>query len=161
MDSKYNAGDFLIDYATMRLYTPQSYAGVEPDANFTIVPFADQYVRVKFGSYIVGKRCQKDVAVVIEAPAIQFNDTETIVYGASRVKSLGDLAGKYAGTIDTSKAVRLSELHIGSDVEGYHNDNLTVLSVGSNKMLRKLDIQNCPNLKQAVELSQCENIEEI
>lgn len=31
MDSKYNAGDFLIDYATMRLYTPQSYAGVEPD----------------------------------------------------------------------------------------------------------------------------------
>ncbi|WP_303140931.1 CotH kinase family protein [uncultured Parabacteroides sp.] len=161
MDSKYNAGDFLIDYATMRLYTPQSYAGVEPDANFTIVPFADQYVRVKFGSYIVGKRCQKDVAVVIEAPAIQFNDTETIVYGASRVKSLGDLAGKYAGTIDMSKAVRLSELHIGSDVEGYHNDNLTVLSVGSNKMLRKLDIQNCPNLKQAVELSQCENIEEI
>lgn len=161
MDSKYNAGDFLTDYATMRLYTPQSYAGVEPDANFTIVPFADQYVRVKFGSYIVGKRCQKDVAVVIEAPAIQFNDTETIVYGASRVKSLGDLAGKYAGTIDMSKAVRLSELHIGSDVEGYHNDNLTVLSVGSNKMLRKLDIQNCPNLKQAVELSQCENIEEI
>ncbi len=161
MDSKYNAGDFLTDYATMRLYTPQSYAGVEPDANFTIVPFADQYVRVKFGSYIIGKRCKKDVPVTIEAPEIQFNDTETIIYGASRVKSLGDLAGKYAGTIDMSKAVRLSELHIGSAVEGYHNDNLTVLSVGANKMLRTLDIQNCPNLVQPVELSQCENIEEV
>lgn len=161
MDSKYNAGDFLTDYATMRLYTPQSYAGVEPDADFTIVPFADQYVRVKYGSYIIGKRCKKDVPVTIEAPAIQFNDTETIIYGASRVKSLGDLAGKYAGTIDMSKAVRLSELHIGSGVEGYHNDNLTILSVGANKMLRTLDIRNCPNLTQPVELSQCENIEEV
>lgn len=161
MDSKYNAGDFLTDYATMRLYTPQSYAGVEPDADFTIVPFADQYVRVKYGSYIIGKRCKKDVPVTIEAPAIQFNDTETIIYGASRVKSLGDLAGKYAGTIDMSKAIRLSELHIGSGVEGYHNDNLTILSVGANKMLRTLDIQNCPNLIQPVELSQCENIEEV
>lgn len=161
MDSKYNAADFLTDYATMRLYTPQVWAGVEPNADFTITPFADQYVRVKYGSYVLAERCKKDVPVTISAPAIQFNDTETIVYGASRIKSLGDLSGKYAGTIDMSKAVRLSELHIGCDVEGYHNDNLTVLSVGSNRMLRKLDIQNCPNLKQPIDVSGCENIKEL
>lgn len=161
MDSKYTAGDFLSDYATLRLYTPTNFAGVPPSANFNIVPFADEYVRVKYGSYIVGQRCTKDELANIIAPEIQFNDTETIVYGASRIKSLGDLSGMYAGTIDVSKATRLSELLIGSSAEGYHNDNLTVLAVGANKMLRKLDIRNCPNLTQAVDLSGCENIEEV
>lgn len=161
MDSKYTAGDFLSDYATLRLYTPTNFAGVPPSANFNIVPFADEYVRVKYGSYTVGQRCTKDELANIIAPEIQFNDTETIVYGASRIKSLGDLSGMYAGTIDVSKATRLSELLIGSSAEGYHNDNLTVLAVGANKMLRKLDIRNCPNLTQAVDLSGCENIEEV
>lgn len=161
MDSKYTAGDFLSDYATLRLYTPTDFAGVTPSANFNITPFADEYVRVKYGSYVVGQRCTKDEVADIVAPDIQFNDTETIVYGASRIKSLGNLSGMYAGTVDVSKATRLSELLIGSDAEGYHNDNLTVLSVGSNKMFRKLDIRNCPNLTQAVDLSGCENIEEV
>ena len=161
MDSKYTAGDFLSDFATLRLYTPANWGGVAPSANFTMVPFANSYVRIKYGSYIVGQRCEKNAVVNIQAPAIQFNDTETIVYGASRIKSLGDLSGMYAGSVDVSKATRLSELIIGSSAEGYHNDNLTVLAVGSNKMLRKLDIRNCPNLKQAVDLSGCENIEEV
>lgn len=161
MDSKYTAGEFLSDYVTMRLYTPASYAGVEPDANFRIVPFADQYVRVKYGSYMVGQRSYKDREILLEAPAIQFNDTETIIYGASGLKSLGDLSGKYAGTIDVSKAVKLKELQIGSGVEGYQNTNLTTLSVGNNKMLRTLDVRNCPNLRQAVDLSGCENLERI
>lgn len=161
MDSKYTAGDFLSDYATLRLYTPTDFAGVTPSANFSIIPFADEYVRVKYGSYMVGQRCTKDEPANIVAPDIRFNDTETIVYGASRIKSLGDLSGMYAGTVDVSKATRLSELLIGSGTEGYHNDNLTVLAVGANKMLRKLDIRNCPNLIQSVDLSGCENIEEV
>lgn len=161
MDSKYTAGDFLSDYITMRLYTPTDYAGVTPDADFRIMPFSDQYVRVKYGSYVMGQRSYKDKEVVIAAPDIRFNDTETIIYGASGIKSLGDLSGKYAGTIDVSKAVRLKELRIGSGAEGYRNTNLTVLSVGNNKMLRMLDIRNCPNLHQALDLSGCENIERI
>lgn len=161
MDSKYNAGDFLSDYATMRLYTPARWEGVRPDADFTIVPFADQYVRVKYGSYSIALRGKKDVPVTIAAPAIQFNDTETIIYGASRLKSLGSLAGKYAGTIDVSKAARLTELLIGSGEEGFRNTNLTVLSVGANKMLRTVDVRNCPNLRQPLDLSGCMNLEKV
>ena len=67
----------------------------------------------------------------------------------------------YAGTIDVSKATRLSELLIGSGMSGYQNTNLTVLSIGTNNMLRKLDIRNCPNLRQAVDISGCENMEEV
>lgn len=161
MDSKYTAGDFLSDFATLRLYTPATWTGVEPNANFTITPFADQYTRVKYGSYIVGSRGKKGVPMTIAAPNIVFNDTETIIYGASRIKSLGDLSGLYAGTIDVSKAIRLVELLIGSGVEGYHNDNLTVLAVGANRMLRRLDTRNCPNLRQPIDLSGCDSIEHV
>jgi hypothetical protein len=161
IDSKYTAGSFLSDFATLRLYTPREWTGVSPSANMTIIPYADQYTRVKYGSYMVGQRTYKDVPVLIEAPDIVFNDTETIIYGASRVKSLGDMSGLYAGTIDVSKATRLSELLIGSGVSGYKNTNLTVLSIGTNNMLRKLDIRNCPNLRQAVDISGCENMEEV
>ena len=161
IDSKYTAGSFVSDFATLRLYTPREWTGVSPSANMTIIPYADQYTRVKYGSYMVGQRTYKDVPVLIEAPDIVFNDTETIIYGASRVKSLGDMSGLYAGTIDVSKASRLSELLIGSGVSGYQNTNLTVLSIGTNNMLRKLDIRNCPNLRQAVDISGCENMEEV
>ena len=161
IDSKYTAGSFLSDFATLRLYTPREWTGVSPSANMTIIPYADQYTRVKYGSYMVGQRTYKDVPVLIEAPDIVFNDTETIIYGASRVKSLGDMSGLYAGTIDVSKATRLSELLIGSGVSGYQNTTLTVLSIGTNNMLRKLDIRNCPNLRQAVDISGCENMEEV
>lgn len=161
IDSKYTAGSFLSDFATLRLYTPREWTGVSPSANMTIIPYADQYTRVKYGSYMVGQRTYKDVPVLIEAPDIVFNDTETIIYGASRVKSLGDMSGLYAGTIDVSKATRLSELLIGSGMSGYQNTNLTVLSIGTNNMLRKLDIRNCPNLRQAVDISGCENMEEV
>lgn len=161
IDSKYIAGDYKNDYVTMRLYTPVQWDGVAPDANFTIVPYLDEYVRVKYGSYLTGKRGYKDVPVTIQAPAIQFNDTETIVYGASGIKSLGDLSGKYPGTVDISKATKLVELVAGSAEEGYSNTNLTVLSIGNNKLFRKLDIRNCPMLTQPVDVSGCENIEEI
>ena len=56
---------------------------------------------------------------------------------------------------------KLVELVIGSGAEGYQNTNMEVLSVGANNLLRKLDIRNCPNLKQAIDLALCTNIREI
>ncbi len=161
IDSKYSGGDYQGDYITMRLYTPSSYAGVIPDADFTITPYADQYTRVKFGSYIIGERSTRNIPVTIVAPEIVFNDTETIIYGASRITSIGDLSNKYAGTIDLSKATKLTEIIVGSGAAGYQNTNLTVFSVGTNDMLKHLDIRNCPNLTQSIDLSGCANIKEV
>ena len=67
----------------------------------------------------------------------------------------------YPGSVDVSKMTKLVELVIGSEAEGYQNTNMEVLSVGANNLLRKLDIRNCPNLKQAIDLAQCTNIREI
>ena len=161
MDSKYIAGDYKNDFATLRLYTPSEWEGVEPNADMTITSYAGQYVNVQYGSYTVGTRSQKNVPVHIKVPAIQFNDTETIIFGAGQISSLGDISSLYPGSVDVSKMTKLVELIIGSGAEGYRNTNMEVLSVGANNLLRKLDIRNCPNLKQAIDLALCSNIREI
>lgn len=161
MDSKYIAGDYKNDFATLRLYTPSEWEGVEPNADMTITSYAGQYVNVQYGSYTVGTRSQKNIPVHIKAPAIQFNDTETIIFGAGQISSLGDISSLYPGSVDVSKMTKLVELIIGSGAEGYRNTNMEVLSVGANNLLRKLDIRNCPNLKQAIDLALRSNIREI
>lgn len=161
IDSKYVAGDFKNDYVTMRLYTPNVWHGVKPNADFTLTPGGDVYVAVKYGSYIISRRGHKGVPVVIKAPEIAFNDTETIVYGAAYIGSLGDLSGMYPGTVDISKATKLTELIVGSGAVGYQNSNLTVLAIGNNTLFRRLNVMNCNKLTQPIDVSGCENIEEI
>lgn len=161
MDSRYIAADYKDNYATFRLYTPSSWSGVRPSADFEITPYASQYVSVKFGSYLVRERGEYNQPTTITAPDIVFNDTETIIYGASRLSSIGDISNKYAGTVDVSKATQLKELIVGSNKSGYRNTNLHNVSVGNNKLLRKIDVSNCPNLTQALELSECDAIEEV
>lgn len=160
MDSKYTAADFRSNYLTLRLYTPAIWEEVEPDASITVTPYADQYTHIKYGSYDVYQRSHSGVATTITPPAITFNDTETIIYGASRITSIGDLAPLYAGTIDVSKAVKLTQLKIGHG-GNYSNTNLKSLTLGNNTMLQSLDIRNCPALTGALDVSGCTNIKVI
>ena len=99
-------------------------------------------------------------AVLIEAPTSCLMTRDDHLWGEP-----GKVTGGYVGVVRRYdrriQASRLSELLIGSGVSGYQNTNLTVLSIGTNNMLRKLDIRNCPNLRQAVDISGCENMEEV
>lgn len=160
MDSKYTASAYKSDYMTLRLYTPSTWQEVEPNATINVVPYADQYVKIKYGSYYAYERGKSGVTSSIVPPNITFNDTETILYGASQVTSVGDLAPLYAGTIDVSSATKLSELKIGHG-GNYSNTNLKNLTLGNNTLLQKLDIRNCPNLTGALDISGCSNIKEI
>jgi hypothetical protein len=161
VDSKYLASDYKTDYVTMRLYTPSSWVGVKPNGDFEFTPFTDQYLSVKYDSYLSSVRAKANEKTTVSAPDIVFNDTVTTIYGAGRLSSLGDLSAKYAGTVDISNATQLTELIVGSSVSGYSNTNLKSVSVGNNKLLRKIDVRNCPNLTQALDVSQCDAIEEI
>lgn len=160
VNSKYGVNSYMSDYITMRLYTPENVA-VEPNADFTITTCSDQYVRIKYGSKTNYGICTHNVPTVIEAPNDTFNDTETIIYGASRIISVGDLSDKYARSIDLSKASKLTEAIIGSDVEGYSNSTLDSINITSNPMLQKIYVQNCPNLTGTLNVSNCPIIKEI
>lgn len=162
MDSKFQAGSSLSDYITFRTYTPAQWSGVEPNADITVSAFASMYATVRWGSVTKSERMSEGETVTVKAPTdTKFNDTETIIYNASMIKSIGDLSALYVGTVDVSKATNITELIIGSSVAGYKNQNFNVLSLGNNAKLRKLDIQNCPNYTANIDVSGCENIEEV
>lgn len=162
MDSKFQAGSSLSDYITFRTYTPSVWAGVEPKADITIGAFSAMYGTIRWGSVTKSERIREGEVKTITAPAgIKFNDTETIIYNASMIKTIGDLSALYVGTVDVSKATNITELIIGSSKAGYQNRNFSVLSLGNNAKLRKLDIQNCPNYTTSIDVSGCENIEEV
>lgn len=162
LDSKFLAGSILSDTAVFRTYTPTVWTGVQPCADISLTSFNAMYFNVKWGSVTRSQRVGfKETFKMVAPTGMTFNDTETIIYGASLITSLGDLSALYPGSVDVAKMTRLKELIIGSTVEGYQNSNMTVLYVGNNRMLRLLNIANCPSYTQPIDVSGCDNIEEI
>ena len=152
LDSKYNAGDALTDVVTLRGYAKD---------DITVTPYADIYATVKYGSYLVQQRANRNVAYTLACPLSNVNDTEIYIYSASQLQSIGDLSGLMVGYADFSMATRLQSLKVGDAADSYSNGNLTELYLGNNTLLRMLDVRNCPNLKQAVDVSGCTNIEHL
>lgn len=163
MDSKFNAGDAKADFIQFRAYVD---AGVEKP-NITITPYADIYATVSFANSAIGtksKRAKRNEPIIIENP-FGFNETETdqetYIYSASQLKSIGDISPFHPDTVKIGNAVKLQELKIGDASPDYTNPYLSELTLGSNTLLKTLDVRNCINLKQAIDISKCSNIEEI
>lgn len=58
-------------------------------------------------------------------------------------------------------AGKLQALKLGDGAASYQNTRLTELYVGNNELLTSLDVRNCTNLAQTVDLSGCVGIETI
>ena len=170
-DSKWYASDYANDYISLRIYTPTTWAGVQPNPAITVTPFSDMYagVRYKANGTLYQERATHGVPVTFSPQGEtfesenneSFNDTETAVYGAHQLSSIGDLAPLYCGSINVSNADKLIELKVGDATEGYSNANLRELSVGTNKLLKKIDVRNCPNFASVLGLANCPGIEEV
>lgn len=170
-DSKWYASDYANDYISLRIYTPNTWAGITPNPAITVTPFSDMYagVRYKANGTLYQERATHGVPVAFTPQGETFesennetfNDTETAVYGAHQLSSIGDLAALYCGSVNVSNADKLIELKVGDGTEGYSNANLRELSVGTNKLLKKIDVQNCPNFTSVLDLSNCPSIEEV
>ena len=156
MDSKWNAGDALSQVIQVRGYAK---------ADITVTPYSDIYPTIKYGSYIVQERGKQGVPTLLQCPLDEVNDTEIYVYSAPQVASVGDLSGLKVGFADFSQATRLQEIKVGDSSNTYENPNLNVLTLGSNRMLSKLDARNCTALgtsdQKSIDLSSCPNIEEV
>lgn len=156
MDSKWNAGDALAEWIQVRGYAK---------ANITVTPYADIYPTVKYGSYLVSERGEMNQPTTLVCPIDTLNDTEIYVYSASQVKSVGDLSGLKVGFADFSKATKLQDIKLGDASASYDNSNLRELHLGSNTMLKTIDVRNCSALgtgdMKSVDISGCTNIEEV
>lgn len=164
MDSRYNVGSTYKDsYATMRLYTPANWVSVEPNPNFTITPYADMYLRVRFGSIDAYVRAEKNKPYVVAPIGFdsRFNNTETIIYGAPYILSFGPMADKYADSVAIGNASKITDLILGAD-SPYYNENLENLTVGAtNTSLKNIDVRGCKKLKLLNGISQITSIESL
>ena len=156
IDSKYNAGDSLSDFITLRGYDK---------SDITVTPYADIYASIKYGSYLVQQRALRGSSYTLACPLDNLNDTEIYIYSASQLQDVGDLSGLKVGLADFSMATKLQNLKIGDSDSSYDNSNLTSLTLGNNVLLKTLDVRNCSAFgtgeQQTIDLSGCTNIEEI
>ena len=161
IDSKYNAGDALKDFITLRGYAK---------GDVTIVPYADIYATVKYGSYLVQERALRGGSYRLECPVDDLDDTEIYIYSASQIAELGDLSDLMVGYAEFAAGTKLKTLKLGNGAAGYSNPNLTQLYLGNNVLLKTLDVRNCPNLGStaadvnataSIDISGCTNIEEV
>lgn len=150
IDSKYNAGYALTDVITLRGYAK---------ASITVTPYADIYPTIKYGSYLVGQRGQRNIPVTLVNPMDNVSDTEIYVYSASQLASIGDLSGLKVGYANFSMATKLQSIKIGDSSSSYSNGNLVDLYFGNNTLLRTVDVRNCPALAKAVDMSGCTSLE--
>lgn len=156
IDSKYNAGDALKDFITLRGYAK---------SNITVEPYADIYASIKYGSYLVQTRALRGDNYTLVCPLDNVNDTEIYIYSASQLKDVGDLSGLKVGLADFSMATKLQSLKLGDASADYSNGNLNSLTLGNNVLLKAIDIRNCSAFgtgeQQSLDISGCINIEEV
>lgn len=192
-DSKWFAGNYPSDRIVVRLYTPklteitesmteeqkaeaersntrvlESQSVVPASSKITVTPYSNMYAGVAYASGTrIQRRLAKGESYEFSAPpGVNTNDSETDIYGASMLSSLGDLSNLYCDYLDLSKATKLTTLKIGHESPSYHNDNIKSIALGNNRLLKTLDIRNCSGLGLAgdvktLSLAGCQNIETI
>ena len=161
MATKFIGTTATSDQIMFRCNTP-SGAVVKPDYTLHLTPYSDMYLSVMFGnSSPTQVRAKAGQSYDIPCPYFTMDDTAVLVYGASRIQSMGDVSACYIHDNDFSKAEKLKELIIGNTTEGYSNTFLTNLVIGNNKLLEKLDVRNTPNLASSLDLSKCGNLKEL
>lgn len=163
MATKFFGNVAVADQIMFRCNTPtEENLVVKPNYTLHLTPYSDMYLSVMFGAtYRQQVRAETGKEYSIECPFETMDDTAVLIYCASQIQAIGDISACYIHDNDFSKASKLQELIIGSSKKGYRNSFLTNLGIGNNVLLKKLDIQNAPNLAQALNLSGCPNLEEL
>ena len=153
-DSKYNAGDALTNYITLRCYEV---------GNITVTPYSHICPRIKYGSvYAGGERVKRNTPVELVCTQDEMDDTEVYIYSADRIASVGDLSHLKVGLAVFSAATKLQEIILGSTAEGYDNPNLYSLEVGNNELLTLVNVTNCSSDKfTSLDVSGCHGLETV
>lgn len=117
LDSKYNV---LGDSGSTSGNNVIQLRGYAKD-NISVTPYANIYAAVKYGSYVVSKRANRNETYELPCPLDNVNDTEILIHSASQLKDVGDLSGLKVGLADFSKATKLQGIKVGqanSSMEG-------------------------------------------
>lgn len=160
MASKYQSSVAASDDAILRCTVPEGDLVVPKNYRLKLTPYDYMYLNVKYGTQSP-IQVRAVSGVTYEIP-FEGDSTDIIdIYSASRIQDLGDLSTTYPATVDTAKATRLKELHVGNSTEGYDNPYLTTMTLGANHLLEVLNVENISGLTQSLNLSELNNLREL
>lgn len=152
LDSKYVTGTSMTNRITIRAHQK---------ASVFLKSYLNMYGHVYFNAAMVEHRMVRGQEYEFEWPASGAEDPVIGINDADLLTSLGDLSPLMVELIDVSGAPHISELKIGDGADDYANYSLNSITLGNNKLLRRLDLRNCPNLTMSPDVSGCSSIEEI
>lgn len=140
LDSKYETGlaggSNLID---MRLNSKEAL----PDGMTTPVSmYIDCYVWTLIGGQKTHKRVKRREICEVPIKIVSANDSTCYYYLANFIQTLGGISPLYPTYINLGAAKKLRTIELGSDAEGYHNNNLETATFSGNTMLEKACVQN-------------------
>lgn len=171
MDSKWDSGD-AGRVMTIRANMDENSSAV--DNPIIITPYNDIYATVTYASvHKVTRRAQANTPIALPIPASSgishYTDTEISIHSAKEIASLGNLSPFRVSTCLIGQGQKLQEIILGSNTPGYTNPNLTNFSIGndepgslgSNRLLRLIDIRNCINYSGNLQLTNCVSIQEV
>ena len=153
LDSKFETGSALDEENRIMM---RAHA----QGNIWLTSYINMYGQVYYNSQKAEHRMVRDQATEFEWTAVGAEDAVIGVNSAPMITSLGDLSPLKLEYCHIQFASHLAELKVGDGAAGYVNDNFVALTLGNNKLLRKLDVRNCPSLTQTVDASGCTNLEE-
>ena len=152
LDSKYVTGTSMTNRITIRS---------KAKANIFLTAYVNMYGRVYYNAEISEHRMNRGEEYEFVWAASGAEDAVIGINDADMLTSLGDLSPLMVELIDVSGATHITSLKIGDGAEGYVNYATNSLTLGNNILMRTLDVRNCPNLTQSVDISGCTNIEEV
>lgn len=165
---------------------------LDTDLTWKITPFLKQYVSAQYDDTSTSPIFSDIVETTIEMPGSNGTaDNPTVAYnvknapmineqlvyfgGAEYISSLGDLSLKYPNEMVLNKLLRIKELMIGNDAEGYYNRTLVdakfSLDAGAydaegkpnsnaKTLLEKLVLTGLGSLTQTMDVSGSEKLKE-
>lgn len=158
IDSKYNAGNAIGSFITLRAHSNNNGS----NSVFEITPYADIYARVKIdNSPALATRAPRGEKTTLVIDNISNpNDSIMNIYSADQLADIGDLSGFLPGQVDLVAAVNLQSIKVGDSSPSYTNSNLTKLVLGANRLLKSIDARNCVALNTPITAEQCISLEE-
>lgn len=157
MSSKYTGSIAATDRINYRI-------GSQESGTVTVLPYCPMYVNVAMGNgtFNFKQRWKKgDAPIEITFPAAGGN-TECDIYTSSLISELEGLAFFKVTSFQAPSAEKIRKLSIGSQEEGYvNNNNFDNFALGSNRLLEYLDVSNMRKLTKLTGLTSCINLKEL
>ena len=166
IDSLFDVEDALKSVMFRPYYTVTEEEREAGAVDLTIDVYKKSYVTVVFDSTKVSNRVVgNSLSTVIHNPLRQATQAVVGVHNAKMIKAIHGLENMYVRYLDTSNAINMQTIEVGSNAAGYRNEVTTEISVGTNDKLYLLDMRNCVNYgtgeQKVPDLRHCANIREV